>query len=100
MSLRLQGIALPSLLTSQGMALQLQGIALLPFKKYKGGRAITVGVAEVKRDQASPPVTSQSMFHSGVAEDSDFQTREGKAHGGEPPSNLIGPGSVLVHERR
>ena len=48
------------------------------------------GVAEVKRDQLSPPAMSQSMFHLGTPAASDFQTREGKAHGGEPSINLIG----------
>jgi len=62
--------------------------------------SMSVGVVEMNRAQLSPPWILQSMFHVGIAADSDFHTREGKAHGGEPLTNLIGPGSVLVHERR
>ena len=62
--------------------------------------SMRLGVVDVKRAQLSPPWTLQSMFHDGVADDSDFQTLDGKAHGGEPSMNLMGPGSVLVHERR
>ena len=62
--------------------------------------SMSVGVVELNRAQLSPPWTLQSMFHAGVADDSDFHTRDGKAQGGEPLTNLIGPGSVLVHKRR
>ena len=60
--------------------------------------SISVGVVELNRAQGSPPPTSQSMFQ--LSDKFDFQTRDGNAHGGEPSTNLIGPGSVFVHDRR
>ena len=62
--------------------------------------SMSVGDVELNRAQLSPPWILHSMFHVGVADDSDFHTREGKAQGGDPSTNLTGPGSVLVHERR
>jgi hypothetical protein len=58
---------------------------------------MSVGVVDVKRDQLSLPWILQSIFHVGMVADSDLQTLEGNAHGG--PSNSIGPGSVLTHNR-